>query len=311
MEMGSSHPQQAAHRGRSLEGLGVADDLSPHEGRGVDQRHAPRTLVDALDEVTQAGSGDDLDRGADRRPALHVDDRRECVVDAARGLDAVDEMVRLLATVERVVEEVVGTDGQARGPGPSHVGREHGVEEVVVLGGLHEDEAVARVPHRAVVDIAVVVADVEPGDERGAERQLTGHEGGRDRLGLVGGIGGAGSEAAPASSAGSSTIGVGSGVAEGVGSAPGGQGGSLGSPGPLNLPPRGWQPMPLPSASKTVCASTSVGRRAASTTAGPTERGPGSSSMEIVNAWASATTRRSVMWLGEGTGAARFAQAAG
>ena len=144
-----------------LEALGVAHDLAPHEDRGVDERHAPGALVDALDEVTQARAGDGVDGGADGRPALHVDDRRQRVIDAPDALDAVDEVVRLLAAVERVVEEVVGARGQPGGPRPSHVGREHGVQEVVVLGGLDEDEAVARLPDRAVVDVAVVVADVD------------------------------------------------------------------------------------------------------------------------------------------------------
>ena len=148
-----------------LEALCVADDLLPHVHGGVDDGHPAGPLVDTLHEVTQACRGDGVDRESDGRPALHVHDRWKRVVQAAGDLQAIEEVVSLDVAVQRVVEEVVSARGQPGGPGTGQVGHEHRVDEVVVLGGLQEDERVAGLTDPREVHVAVVVAHVDAADE--------------------------------------------------------------------------------------------------------------------------------------------------
>ena len=150
-----------------LEALGIADDLLPHEDRGVDDGQAPGALIDAVDEIAQASRGDHVDGGSDGRPALHVHDRGQRIVDTAAQLQSIDEVVSLGRAIQRVVEEVVAARRQPGLPRPGQVGQEHGVQELIVLGGLDEDELVAGFTDPGVVDVAVVVADIDAADEVG------------------------------------------------------------------------------------------------------------------------------------------------
>ena len=97
-------------------------------------------------------------------PALDVDDRRQPAVGPSRRLDVVEEMVRLLGAVERVVEEVVRAGQDAGLAGALDVDLEHRVAERGVLGRLDEHERATRVEHVGVVDVAVVMADVDASD---------------------------------------------------------------------------------------------------------------------------------------------------
>ena len=109
-----------------------------------------------------------------------------------------------------------------------------------------------------------------------------------------------GSGSPPASPGTWDAAGSSDGAGDGVGSAPGGQGGLPGARGPLKRSVPASQPMPEPVALKTGSDRSPGcgGAIAASAEAGPVAWGPGTRSMIIASAWASATTRGMVMVAG-------------